>query len=206
MSSHGPPRNFFTFRERLNQLKERVEKLESAKSLKDLRNRPQDHYLHAKRLRGYNPFRSFWVFACKTGMSGQFCFPRDCLYPHSHTNELNKLIGFSFTHHHYQSVRLAWRPKEGSETLIEVFLYTYTKGELEFWKIQDCEVNRVYSFVLQQGPTTFGKVIDTDTLETRYQVQNLDMKKPYLGYVNFPYFADKGPPHPLFVYVSYTLS
>lgn len=42
--------------------------------------------------------------------------------------DVNKLFGFSFGHHHNNSIRLGWLPVLGNESTVELFLYYYNKA------------------------------------------------------------------------------
>jgi len=109
--------------------------------------------------------RSGWYFRPfikKTTMHGQFKFTDQCLYDRQLTNQINKLGGFCFLHHHFQSIRLGWRPKQMDHDkpeerrtgryLIEMFMYYYVGRERSWQWIKDVIPGKTFRFTLRMKP------------------------------------------------------
>lgn len=120
--------------------------------------------------------RSGWYFRPfinKTIMHGQFKFSDQCLYDRELTDQINKLGGFCFLHHHFQSIRIGWRPKRmdhdkpierrTGHILIELFLYYYVGKERGWQWIRDVIPGKSFRFILRMEPNVLFATITTPT-------------------------------------------
>lgn len=149
----------------------------------------------------------FSPFRCKQIMSGEFMFGANCWYARETLNDdLNKLCGFSYLHHHWQSARLAWRPTVDPD-LIEVWLYCYQQGQQKFKEITTVRLGERYKFSLMQLHTgTMGAVIGHQRESAETQEIKGPVTFPYIGYALYPYFGgDKPTPKNHIVYLDFRL-
>jgi len=123
----------------------------------------------------------------KSVMQGQFCFHPNCLYDVTNMSHLNKLVGFCNMYHHYQSVRLAWRPGTDGY-LIELWHYAYQGWRNKYRKLAEVVPERTYEFELRiKFGHTMAKVKGGG--EPKNKVIAGPTFEPVLGYVLYPYFG-----------------
>lgn len=125
----------------------------------------------------------FYPFINRNKMQGAFKFHENCLYEPGYSQDINKLVGFSFLHHHYQSTRIGWRTHLDGKR-IELFLYTYNNFQMAFKKLGLVYPEKEYKFTLQPNKAMiYGNNLDYTSMDYR------DYTHPYLGYVLYPYYG-----------------
>jgi len=123
----------------------------------------------------------------KSVMYGKFCFHPNCLYDVTNMSHLNKLVGFCNMYHHYQSVRLAWRPGTDGY-LIELWHYAYQGWRNKYRKLAEVVPDRTYEFELRiKFGYTLTKVKGGG--EPKNKVIAGPTWEPVFGYTLFPYFG-----------------
>lgn len=101
-----------------------------------------------------------------TKIKFRFKFDKDCYYhlddasidPDDH--DINKLYGFSFLYHHWESIRIGWLPSIKFKDMIELYRYIYNHGrripdytpmatiKTEVWYEATIELNTLLNTVL----------------------------------------------------------
>jgi len=146
----------------------------------------------------------FEPFLGKSVMHGQFMFHQDCLYGVANMSHLNKLVGFCNLYHHYQSVRLAWRPAGGY--FIELWHYAYQGWRNKYRKLAEVVPDRTYEFELR---IKFGHTLTKvkGGSEPKNKVIAGPTWEPVAGYTLFPYFGGTPTaPHSMSFALDYELS
>jgi len=123
-------------------------------------------------------------------------------------HDVNKLFGFSFGYHHYNSVRFGWRPNKTLDK-IEIVGYEYV-NKLRIPTIPICEVelDKWYKYELKYKGGIFGQIeYDvTDGEEHFGLVHPITIKHDCnLGYKLYLYFGgNKKAPHKITIFKSNT--
>jgi hypothetical protein len=154
--------------------------------------------------------RSGWYFTpfhCCQLMGGHFSLNANCWYDRQQVGgHLNKLVGFSYLHHHWQSIRLAWRP-DPAEDQFELWLYTYIRGQRHMTKIMTAEAWADYKFSLMQLHTgTMGAVVGRRKRGCTSAEIKGKVSFPWTGYTLYPYFGgDPTAPHEMDIFLDFRL-
>lgn len=120
-----------------------------------------------------------------------FEFDKSCLYElDANQNQINKLIGFSYGHHHNNSVRIGWTGDELSDKIV-LYSYVYNNGVRHENKITEVFTNSLY-----EGVITY----DESRKELTYKIclngksifhkEKIDFHVKF-GYLLRPYFGGK---------------
>jgi len=123
-------------------------------------------------------------------------FDKECLYtlPDQY-DQINKLFGFSFGHHHKNSARFGWRAV-GQK--IEIHTYCYVNGERKYEKLIDCLPEEWVELDLDAFKTYYefkAKNIDGERALKRVDKNPTGLLQ-WFTYKLFPYFGGKYPaPH-----------
>jgi hypothetical protein len=99
-------------------------------------------------------------------------------------NDINKLWGVSFGHHHTNSFRLGWRPSKFVIGEIELFHYVYDSGKVEWDFIGTFTTNDWVDVDIEVG----GGYVKS-TFNGRVYLYIYDEANPKFGYYLFPYFG-----------------
>jgi len=158
----------------------------------------------------------FSPFLNKKRIEGSFLFHKNCLYYPEYSQDINKLVGFSFLYHRFESTRIGWRVYDASPynkasaayslrnlgiNQIELFLYTYYNGNMEFKQLGLVYPNRQYQFLLTPGATR----IYGNNVEYISAIHD-PFANPFFGYMLFPYFGGDLPaPHKMDIDLEYNL-
>lgn len=134
--------------------------------------------------------RSGWYlrpFINRTVMHGEFQFNEDCLYSRDLSDQINKLCGFCFLHHHFQSIRIGWRPnrmdtdkpeeRRTGRYLIELFMYYYSNGVRHWKKIHDVVVGKRFRFTLRMESGILSATISNGGARTLAEPLYWDVKR-----------------------------
>lgn len=148
---------------------------------------------------------SEWAFGFHRGTRSEVWeteFTNSNLYaPLDSENDWNKLCGWSYWHHHKNSIRAGWRAAgEQQAGHVELCLYLYENGQrVTSYKTILVPVNRKVTVLLdyEDGEVTmFVKIlaVATQTIKMPYSA------KPSWGYFLFPFFGGNAPaPHEMFI-------
>jgi hypothetical protein len=131
-------------------------------------------------------------------LSFTFAFDKSCFYKLSGENsdQINKLYGISFGHHHNNSFRMGWN-SDGSH--ITIYAYYYNKGQrisIELGSvayIKDKIPNKtVCSIFIHRDIDIIDFMIESQSGMRMYKKINFDFSGvPFWGYTLNPYFGGK---------------
>jgi hypothetical protein len=159
----------------------------------------------------------FGLYFGKKKVSYRFRFSDQCYYPiiDSDDYDINKLFGFAYwtlrklPPHHYNSIRIGWRPARNRINKIDLFLYLYNKGErimilfpmVDTGKDYIMEINTGGELTNSDKSITF-KLKDDNEQLIHYQSCDFVFPKFRWGYNLFFYFGgNKTAPHDLWAWV-----
>jgi hypothetical protein len=115
-----------------------------------------------------------------------------CLYPpvNDDSNDLNKLCGISFGHHHKNSLRFAWRPDFNRPGQICIYAYWYSRGQRRSLYVG----NIVYSIDYHFEITITGRAVTffvdrIPGIHPQAVTIQFPVPKAKLGYYLWPYFG-----------------
>ena len=151
-----------------------------------------------------------------TKMRRTITFGSSCIYEDkSGEGDWNKAFGFSYGHHHKNSVRIGWRCVDDK---IETCLYSYVNGKRIINKLIYANIDIPYTFkieytensnirVLMQAPINLnsvdGKMEDDNRLAFVYHINNNDKPKRKVGYYLYPYFGgQEKAPHDMYMEIN----
>lgn len=135
-----------------------------------------------------NPF-DFALHIGKKDHEFSFTLDEGCMYPREYTDQVNKLFGWGYGHHHQNSVRLGWRPSDAIRD-IELSLYTYKDGVRSIEVIGYIETNKVYEcLLLVRGNGDVYYRVEGSNLYKASRIKKAINPSLGVGYYLFPYFG-----------------
>jgi len=139
----------------------------------------------------------FSPFIGKSIIKGEFRLNASCWYDPEITKDINKLVGLSGLYHHWNSVRIGWRPAS-EPGYFELFAYEYRNGQRSFEvakaydgspaNIQDATLYNFWLANLQDGmllSVNYNPVIKGADVSTG----DGGLQPFSLGYILHPYFG-----------------
>lgn len=117
----------------------------------------------------------------------EFKFSGNCSYPVDYDNNFftNKLFGWSYGHHHTDSVRVGWRPTMHSSSKIDLSFYTYNQGKRNIEYFHTVEINKAYHLQIELINNKLIFTLDNyHTEHTAFVIPSFRW-----GYFLYPYFG-----------------
>jgi hypothetical protein len=117
-----------------------------------------------------------------------------CLYTpiNDDSNDLNKLCGISFGHHHKKSLRFAWRPDFNIPGQFMIYAYWYSNGQRRSLYIGNISHNLDYEFQIIIDESIVAFAIYHPRI-SQYPLYCTDINYPEpkvrIGYYLWPYFG-----------------
>ena len=125
-----------------------------------------------------------------------------CLYKaiNDDSNDLNKLCGVSFGHHHKNSLRFAWTPDFNRPGQFMIYAYWYAEGQRRSLYIANISHNVDFDLeIILDHPTVAFVAMKPNPVfsdEKRSVFVNFKVPCPSIGYYLWPYFGgNNAAPH-----------
>jgi len=135
---------------------------------------------------------TWWDFAptfFRRSMSRTVMFSDSCIYEPDSENDWNKLFGWSYGHHHDNSIRVGWRVYKGKS--IELALYVYRDGVREVHIIDAIPLNIMCEIYIKTFKDKLEikskKYIKDIEIDRYFSINTINYK--WYGYLLFPYFG-----------------